>query len=229
VAKQPLEVPSNLSSSFGALILVLMMAMFGTAQQALLAFPQERPVFLREYSTNHYSVISYFLNRLTVEAVVTALQAFVLVLITFWLIGFQSGFGMFFLNTYFLAMASTALSVALGCAIEDPKLGQEMLPILFVPQLLFAGFFVAPDLIPSWLRWLQYIFPLTYSVRIGVVEEFGNGCGSDEADKNCMNLLHSLEADPDDSWWYWLAMMLLFVFFRVLALVVLRKKATKFF
>lgn len=159
----------------------------------------------------------------------TALQTFVLVLITFWLIGFRSGFGIFFLNTYFLAMASTALSVALGCAVEDPKLGQEMLPILFVPQLLFAGFFVAADLIPSWLRWLRYLFPLTYSVRIGVVEEFGDGCGSEPADQNCLNLLNSLDADPDDAWWYWLSMLLLFAFFRLLALFVLRKKANKFF
>ncbi len=54
---------------------------------------------------------------------------------------------------YVLAMASTAVTVLLGCAIEDPKLGQEMLPLLFVPQLLFAGFFVAPLLMPSWLGW----------------------------------------------------------------------------
>jgi hypothetical protein len=52
-ATDPLE-PQNLNSSFGALIMVLMMGMFGTAQPALLAFPEERPVFLREYSTNQY-------------------------------------------------------------------------------------------------------------------------------------------------------------------------------
>jgi len=30
-----------------------------------------------------------------------------------------------------------------------------MLPILFVPQMLFAGFFVAPELIPIWLRYVE--------------------------------------------------------------------------
>mmetsp|Transcript_802 Transcript_802/g.1472 ORF Transcript_802/g.1472 Transcript_802/m.1472 type:complete len:677 (-) Transcript_802:13-2043(-) len=203
----------NLQSHFGALVMVLMLAMMGTAQQALLAFPQQRPVFLREYSTNHYSVVSYFINRLTVEAVVTALQIFILVLITFWLVGFQSPFGMFYFNVYALAMASTAISVALGCWTEDPKLGQEMLPILFVPQLLFAGFFVTPDLIPSWLGWLSYIFPLTYSTRLSLVYEFGDGCGGGQADINCMNLLDSVEANDDDSWWYWLGLAILFFFF----------------
>ena len=68
------------------------------------------------------------------------------------MIGFKSSFGILFANCYMLAMASTAMAVMLGCSVEDPKLGQELLPLLFVPQMLFAGFFVAPDLIPVWLR-----------------------------------------------------------------------------
>jgi hypothetical protein len=72
-------VPSNLQSRFGALIMVLLMNMFGTAQPALLAFPAERPVFLREYSTNHYSVLSYFISRFTIEACITAVQVLIAV------------------------------------------------------------------------------------------------------------------------------------------------------
>ena len=68
------------------------------------------------------------------------------------MVGFKSSFGIMYANTYTLAMASTAMAVMLGCSVEDPKLGQEMLPLLFVPQMLFAGFFVSPDLIPAWLR-----------------------------------------------------------------------------
>lgn len=75
-------IPSNLQSRFGAMVMVLLMSMFGTAQPALLSFPEERPVFLREYSTNHYSVISYFVSRLTMEACITALQ--VLVMVSYW-------------------------------------------------------------------------------------------------------------------------------------------------
>jgi ABC-type multidrug transport system permease subunit len=202
--------------------MVLLMSMFGTAQPALLAFPEERPVFLREYSTNHYSVLSYFMARLTMEAFITALQVLVQVLISYFLISLQSGFGIFFLTVYALAMASTASAVFLGCAVEDPKLGQEMLPILFVPQMLFAGFFVTPDLIPAWLRWARYLCALTYAIRIALVAEFPEGTGADD-------LLETIEADRDETWWYWLLLVGLFIVFRVMALIVLRQKATKFF
>jgi ABC-type transport system involved in multi-copper enzyme maturation permease subunit len=209
--------------------MVVLMAMFGTAQPALLAFPEERPVFLREYSTNHYSVLSYFLARLTMEASLTAVQILLLCVIDYFLISFTAGFGIFYITVYALAMSSTALAVLLGCAIEDPKLGQEMLPILFVPQMLFAGFFVVPELIPVWLRWARYLCSLTYAIRILLVEEFGNGCGGVEADKNCADTLNFVGADDDEVWWNWLALVMLFVVCRLLALIVLRRKALKFF
>jgi ABC-2 type transporter len=100
----------NLNSQFGALVMLTLMAMFGTAQPALLSFPEERPVFLREYSTNHYSVAPYFVSRLTMEAIVTGLQVLVMMLIQFFMIGFQGKFVMFYAAIYALAMTSTGES-----------------------------------------------------------------------------------------------------------------------
>ena len=146
------------------------------------------------------------------------------------MIGFQAGFGIFFAAVYMLAMTNTALAVLLGCSVEDPKLAQELLPILFVPQMLFAGFFVTPDLIPAWLRWARYLCTLTYAIRIILVEEFYNCNPLNEAENNrCNELLENVDADPDETWWNWLVLLLLFVVFRVFALIILRRKATKFF
>ena len=127
-SRRPSHMKNNASE--GALIMVLLMSMFGTAQPALLAFPEERPVFLREYSTNHYSVGAYFSSRLTMEAFITGLQVFVQVLITYFMIDFQMEFGIFYVTIYCLAMASTALAVLLGASLESPKMAQEMLPIV---------------------------------------------------------------------------------------------------
>lgn len=218
----------NLQSHFGALVMVLLMSMFGTAQPALLAFPEERPVFLREYSTNHYSVVSYFMSRFTMEVFLTSSQILVMVIITYFLIGFQANIGIVYSTFLTLAMASTALAVCLGCSVEDPKLASEMLPLLFVPQMLFAGFFVPPSLIPSWLSWARYLCTLTYAVRILMVAEFEDCSTNPVALENCNTLLQSVEADPNDVWWYWLVLVALFVFFRLLALFMLQRKATKF-
>ena len=57
-----------------------------------------------------------------------------------------------FVILYALAMAATAVAVLLGCAVTDPKMGQEFLPVLFMPQILFSGLFIPTGFIPVWLR-----------------------------------------------------------------------------
>lgn len=144
------------------------------------------------------------------------------------MIGFQANIGIFYSTIFTLAMASTAMAVFLGCSVEDPKLATEMMPLLFVPQMLFAGFFVPPYLIPPWLRWARYLCTLTYAIRIMLVAEFSD-CGPDPvAIENCNTLLTQIEADDGDTWWNWLVLLALFAAFRLLALFLLQRKATKF-
>ena len=150
-------------------------------------------------------------------------------LICFYMIGFQAPFLMVFIITYALAMASTAQAVIVGCSVEDIKMAQEILPMLFIPQMLFAGFFVTPDLIPIWMRWAQYLCSLTYALRLMLIEEFDRDCGSPDANENCQGVLERTEADTDEAWWYWLVLVGIFVVFRFIAMIILKGKASKFY
>jgi ABC-type multidrug transport system permease subunit len=206
--------------------MTLMIAMFASALPSLIVFPEERPVFLREYSTNHYNVFSYFLSRLGLEAFLTAVQMLLVAIVTYFMIDFQLSFGWHFIILYSLAMASTAIAMVLGSSVEDTKLAVEFLPMCLVPQILLSGFFIASELIPVWLRWLQNIMPFTYAVRIYMVQEFDD-CA--ETTAVCQNLLDRNNINPDDVWWYWLALLGLFVVLRTAAFVLLRRKANKYF
>jgi hypothetical protein len=68
---------TDLQSHFGAIVVILTMALLASGQATLLTFPDERPIFIREYSTNHYQVPAYFASRLVVEAMLVAAQTFV--------------------------------------------------------------------------------------------------------------------------------------------------------
>jgi ABC-type multidrug transport system permease subunit len=116
----------------------------------------------------------------------------------------------------------------LGCSVEDPKLATEMAPLLFVPQILFAGFFVSPGLIPFWLEWAKYLCSLTYALRILLVAEFDRSVEDCGDSTKCADLLERLNANPDETWWNWLVLVLLFIVFRVAAVTILRAKANKF-
>lgn len=220
----------NLTSQFGALMILLMFAMLGTAQPALLFFPDERPIFLREYSTDHYSVVSYFISRLFIEAMNTGIQVIIMVTLIYNLVSFNGSVWMYYSTVYALAMSGTAMAVMLGVLSEgNAKVAQQLLPLLFIPQLLFSGFFVSPNLIPPLLRWAQYVCVLTYAVRMLVVVEFENCSDNALGNLNCKLLIANVQADPNDQWLYWILLVAYFLLFRTLALALLHKSAKKFY
>lgn len=216
-------------SHFGASMMILTSTMFGSAQPTLFAIADQRPAFLREYSTSHYGIFAYITSRLTMEAFLSFLQVLSQQIIVYFMIGFQANFFHLLAITYGLSMTSSAMANFMGCCVENIKTAQELIPVIFVPQMLFSGFFVASYLIPVWLRWCQYVCSLTYGVRLYMLAEF-RSCihSSDEIQsKNCSAVISNLDGDYNSEWWYWLVLCSLFVFFRVSAIVVLKEKANK--
>jgi ABC-type multidrug transport system permease subunit len=145
------------------------------------------------------------------------------------MIGFQSNFLLFYMAVYAVAMSSTAMSVFLGCIVEDENTAKELFPILTVPQMLFAGFFVSPDLIPPVIRWAQYLCALTHSVRLLLVIEFDRDCGTDLANANCQAILNNVDAESDDIWKNWIGLLVIFFGYRLLGLFFLQRKGNKFY
>eukprot|EP00590_Aulacoseira_subarctica_P007629 CAMPEP_0172418616 /NCGR_PEP_ID=MMETSP1064-20121228/5070_1 /TAXON_ID=202472 /ORGANISM="Aulacoseira subarctica , Strain CCAP 1002/5" /LENGTH=628 /DNA_ID=CAMNT_0013157611 /DNA_START=120 /DNA_END=2003 /DNA_ORIENTATION=- len=189
------SVPKNFQSHFGGLMIILMSNMFGTAMPSLLSFPMERPIFVREYATGHYNVVSYFCSKLTMEVAITLAQVFVSTAITYNMMQLQQMYIVFVAIVFSLAMTSTALGVMVGSLAENPSTAIEFLPVLFVPQFLFAGFFVATDLIPVWIRWAQYLCSMLYAIRLALVYEFGD-CNY----ATCQGLLTANSVSSEDAW-----------------------------
>jgi hypothetical protein len=121
IGKTDLSDALNLQAEFGAIANLLISTMFGVAQSSLLDFPKDRPVFLREYSTNHYSVIPYFISRLSIECTVTFFQALVQLLASYFLMSLRMNFFVFLAINFVLAIASTSIGIVIGSVVEDPR------------------------------------------------------------------------------------------------------------
>lgn len=221
------SIPAVVQGQLGALINVNIATMMGQAQTALVVFSSERPLFLREYSTDHYSILPYFLSHLATEALQAVVAMLVQAFIVYFMIGFQQTFFQFFFVTFTLAMTSTAVAVLLGSFFSDSKNAESLFTLVVVPQMYFSGVFISINLIPSWVRWAQYLCSLTYASRLAFAYEF-NDCEPGLATVNCDGVLNSNGVSRDDVWWYWLALLGLFVSFRMIALFVLRKKGNDF-
>lgn len=220
----------NLQSHSGGVMICLFFALLGAAQPALVSFPEERPIFLREYTTEHYSVTSYFLSRLLVEALLTGFQVLTMILILYYMMAFKGSILMFYAATYALALAGTATAVWIGALAKgNVKSAQQLVPVILMPQLLFSGFFISPSLMPSALRWIQYICALTYAVKILTLEEFTYCSDNYFEQANCNLLIENMEANPNDKLLYWMLLVSMFLGFRLLALWQLKSSASEFY
>ncbi|OEU13882.1 ABC2_membrane-domain-containing protein [Fragilariopsis cylindrus CCMP1102] len=208
-------------ASFGAIANLLISTMFGVAQSSLTEFPKDRPVFLREYSTNHYSVLPYFLAKFSIECFTILCQVLVQQLAAFFLMGFQMNFFLFLMINFLLAIASTSIGIFIGSCVEDPGVAAELMPALIVPQLLFSGFFIPTAYIPSFLRWAQYACSLTYAIRLASLYEFGD-CPTSA----CQTLLENNGVYELPSYWYWIILFCIAAIFRLTSMVILKRKAT---
>ncbi|GMH47425.1 hypothetical protein TrVE_jg4854 [Triparma verrucosa] len=223
------SINSNFGDHFGALTMVTISSMFGAAQPTLLAFPSQRPIFLREYSTGTYSILPYIFSKLLFEIPLAFSQTLVQWLVVYWMIGFQGNFFLLLLSSFALGVASASVAVLLGSAVEDVKTASELMPVMFVPQMLFAGFFVAADQIPEYLRWAQYLCSLKYAMNLLSIVEFGEDSCQAGAEAQCAKLLDGNEVEEDLAWFYILVLFGLFAVFRTVGAYVLTVKATTVF
>lgn len=229
-AGNPDKGPGAITSHFGALVQLSIGAMFGAAQPMILQFPDERPVFLREYATGTYSSGPYFFSKLVVELPMTLSKSLLTMVIFYWIVDLQGSFFELTMWIFMLSLVASSSAMLLGSATTDPKVAQQLSTLIFVPQILFAGFFVTITQIPVVLRWIQYLCSLKFTINLMLITEFGgDACVGDGAmQAACAGLLEKSEVQEGQWWVYLLVLVALFVGFRLLSLMLLRSRATTF-
>jgi ABC-type multidrug transport system ATPase subunit/ABC-type multidrug transport system permease subunit len=211
---------AQIMSYVGAVTFVCINAMFANVQPVLLAFPKEKPIFSREYSGGAYSANIYFLCKTLIEFPLLLIQSALGTVILYFMIGFSGIYPLFLLGHYLIGLGAASLAIALSAGVSSVKTALELSPLVFVPQIFFSGVFVTMSQIPAALRWIQYIVPLKYGVNIVYIAEL-NQSKYPWHDA----LFTDNSVDPDGLWWYILVLIGLIVFFRLLGLIVLVRKA----
>jgi ABC-type multidrug transport system ATPase subunit len=130
----------------GALFFITMTMAMNAIQNVILIFPDERPVFLREANNNMYKVSAYFWAKIVSEFPSSLLTPVVFGSIVYYIIGLNDAEWKFltFLGILFLIYnAASGYSLIIGTMFSDKQLAVTLTPVLIIPFMLFAGFFVS--------------------------------------------------------------------------------------
>mmetsp|Transcript_5238 Transcript_5238/g.11658 ORF Transcript_5238/g.11658 Transcript_5238/m.11658 type:complete len:706 (+) Transcript_5238:148-2265(+) len=207
---------------FNAIIQVAMVSMFSASQPTILAFPLERPVFLREHSSGTYNVLPYYLSKLALEVPLVLVQSLLTLSLCYMTMELQGNFGCLLGVVVLLSICSVSVALAIGCMVRFPRETGAVGPLVFVPQMLFSGVFVPVGLIPRYLRWGQYLCFLQYAIKVLGIVEFQNVPHREM-------LFESQDIHAEETILYILILVLIVFFFSAVGLLMLRQRTKHLF
>jgi len=186
---------TDFQAHYGAVSSLAIQALMGAAQPTLLSFPQERPTFLREYASNQYGVVPYFIAKTLVELPVLLVSTLIILLVNYWLIGLEGSFPLLVLVLWGLGLASSSTSFLIGSSVGSAQQAIQLAPLTLFPQLLFSGLLLPISKIPVSLGWLRWVCPLKYAIDLVTVVEFWSiyesisGCESTLDRERCIEMM----------------------------------------
>lgn len=153
-----------------------MQTVLNALQNVILIFPEERPCFLREVNNNMYGPSPYFWAKIVSELPFSIAQPCIFGSIVYFAIGFNavdsSYFFMFLFILILVYNSAQGYALVISAGFSDKQLAVTLTPVLIIPFMLFAGFFVAAANIPTWLREFEYISIFKYGYNALLLNQF---------------------------------------------------------
>ncbi|RZR99829.1 hypothetical protein BHM03_00029453 [Ensete ventricosum] len=191
---------------------------------AVFTFPQERAIFIKERSSGMYSLSSYFMARMAGDLPMELILPTVFTLILYWMAGLRTEAAAFLLTLAVLlgyVLVAQGLGLVLGAAIMDAKQASTIATVTMLAFLLTGGFYVLN--IPSCLAWLKYISFTFYCYRLLIVIQYGGGQMDDLLASSRHRNTRDADGELVSTSVCIAALLAMFVGYRVLAYVALRR------
>uniref|UniRef100_A0A6B2L0A8 ABC transporter domain-containing protein n=1 Tax=Arcella intermedia TaxID=1963864 RepID=A0A6B2L0A8_9EUKA len=160
----------SIQNRMGAIFFIITNQAFG-GFPLLSLFLEERELFKRERAGGLYNALPYYLAKLLTELPILLFYPIFFSSIAYWMIGFRpeaDKFFMFCLSIIVMNFTTSSLFVLVGSIVPNIQLANVFAPLVLVLFMIFGGFFLNADNIPSYYVWLKYLsfFKWTYEVLL---------------------------------------------------------------
>ncbi|KAF9674154.1 hypothetical protein SADUNF_Sadunf10G0098100 [Salix dunnii] len=193
---------------------------------AIFAFPQERPMLIKERSSGMYRLSSYYFARMAGDLPMELILPTIFVTVTYWMGGLKPSLITFVLTLLiilFNVLVSQGLGLALGAILMDVKQATTLASVTMLVFLLAGGYYIQH--IPPFIAWLKYIsfshycYKLLVGIQYSATEVYD--CGL-QMHCRVMDFPAVKYLGLDNMLWDAAALTIMLVGYRVLAYVALR-------
>ncbi|KAJ3447575.1 abc transporter g family member [Anaeramoeba flamelloides] len=167
---------------FFSLIATLLISMISVLHD----LPYEKVLFLKESQDRTYSAMAYLNAKMVCDFPFEVIIPIFYSIILYNMTKLRKDWGAFFiflLTTILIRNVGATIGFLLSSVTKSSEIGLGLSPPVIIPQLIFTGFLVDFDTIPSFLRWFRYINPMKYAFEVLINNEFTDlkfGCTPSE-------------------------------------------------
>lgn len=163
---------TSLQNYAGSVGFVLLTSLFGEVEMVAATIPMTLQRFLVEYASGLYSSIAFFTAQIMLEIPQLALTNLCHLTVVYFLVGLNGNFAYWFLCLLAVSIACNSFGWLISCISKSTLTAMQLLPLVFLPQILFAGVIVNISLVPASVSWLQYFCYLKYIFNLVFLNEF---------------------------------------------------------
>jgi ABC-type multidrug transport system ATPase subunit/ABC-type multidrug transport system permease subunit len=171
----------DLQTYTSAMCFVLLAGLFGQVESVAASIPFQRAKFQIEYSNNLYGSLMFFIAQMVVEIPVILITSLVHLSICYTFIQLQGGFLYWWMNVFAVSICTTSYGWLISCFSKSAMTAMQVLPLVFLPQILFSGVIVDIIYVPSGVSWIQYFCYLKYINDLMFLNEYSAYINSSEA------------------------------------------------
>ena len=122
-----------------------------------------------------YKTAPYFWAKVISELPFSILTPTIFGCIVYYAIGYApnaESFLLFLITLILIYNASSGYSLIISATFSDKQLAVTLTPVLIIPFMLFAGFFVSSDNIPVFLKEFEYLSIFKYGYEALMHNQF---------------------------------------------------------